>query len=494
MSILTKLSLAFVTLIVLALFLSGAAFVALKRDSRAQQTLEHLAAVAPQVTLELRAFQRAGASPEQVGDLIRQAARAQDVRVLLVDRAGTVVEDSGSALRGHTLAIPSPLANRRTLYRTWTGTGVQDERLVYLYVPPFQIGRLPRSASEPFETVVLAVPEATIAGAWRDLLPSLLWAGAIALCISLVAAALLARSLARPLVLLTRASTAMARGQYDQEIPVRRRDEVGRLAQAFNLMAREVGRSHLQMRALFANVSHDLKTPLTSILGFSQALRDRAVEEPDQVVEAATIIHDEAERVQSLVEDLLFLSEIESGQVPLAAEAVDLSALAGRVARRFMPRFEEHGIAFALAPGASLVVSGDASKLQRILDNLLDNAVKYSPHGSEIRMQVSAGDDLAVTIFNSGSTIPTAELPRIFDRFHRLDRARSGAPHGSGLGLAIARELAELHGGTLEATSDARGTTFTLRLPRPEDDPRARRWRDLGAPAPPPARAAEASR
>jgi two-component system sensor histidine kinase BaeS len=257
----------------------------------------------------------------------------------------------------------------------------------------------------------------------------------------------------------------MARGEYDQAIPVRRRDEVGRLAEAFNAMARAVGRSQLQMRALIANVSHDLKTPLTSILGFSQALRDRAVQGDAAVVETGGIIHEEAERVRALVDDLLYLSEIEAGGVPLQQEAVDLGALALRSARRFAPRFAANGITFTSLPAEGVIVRGDAAKLERVLDNLLDNTAKYTPAGGQVVVRVSGGNAAELAVFNSGVTIPAEELERIFDRFYRLDRTRSGAARGSGLGLAIARELAELHGGTLSAASDAEGTRFTLRLP-----------------------------
>jgi HAMP domain-containing protein len=287
MSLRLTLSLAFAAVILLALLLAGSAFVFFRRADREQQTLEHLAAVAPQVTLELRAVQRAGAGPEQVAELLRRAARDNEVRVLLIDRRGVVTEDSGEGLRGSTLIQPPEVESQRGIYRSWTGRGPAGENLVFLFVPQPRFARLPArgagapgppATGEPLDTVVLAVPEATVAGAWRDLLPGLLAAGAIALVCSLVVAAWLARSIAQPLMLLTRASEEMARGRYEQEIPVRRRDEVGRLARAFNQMAHEVGRSHMQMRALFANVSHDLKTPLTSILGFSQALRDRTIE------------------------------------------------------------------------------------------------------------------------------------------------------------------------------------------------------------------------
>ena len=473
MSLRLTLSLAFAAVILLALLLAGSAFVFFRRADREQQTLEHLAAVAPQVTLELRAVQRTGAGPEQVTDLLRQAARDNDVRVLLIDRRGVVTVDSGDSLRGSTLAQPPEVETQRGIYRSWTGRGPGGERLVFLFVPQPRFTRSPArggppgpsTAGEPLDTVVLAVPEDTVAGAWRDLLPGLLAAGAIALVCSLVVAALLARSIAQPLTLLTRASEEMARGRYEQEIPVRRNDEVGRLARAFNLMAREVGQSHLQMRALFANVSHDLKTPLTSILGFSQALRDRTVEEAGAVVETGAIIHEEAERIRALVEDLLFLSEIDAGEAPLVSAPVDLSDLLLRCGRRFAARFAERAISFTVEPSPPIAVQGDAGKLERVLDNLLDNALKYTPAGGRVVLRATAGVDAAVTLFNSGAAIPAAELDRIFDRFYRLDRARSGAARGSGLGLAIARELAQLHGGTLVAGSDGAGVTFTLRLP-----------------------------
>src|SRR3712207_2567123 len=135
MTIRTRLSLAFAAVIMLALVLAGTAFVAFRRGDRERQTLEHLAAVAPQVTLELRAVQRSGAEPEQIAELIRQAARDREVRVLLVDRRNVVSEDSGGSLKGRTLEAPENVSPERSLYRTWKGRGAQGERLVFLFVP-----------------------------------------------------------------------------------------------------------------------------------------------------------------------------------------------------------------------------------------------------------------------------------------------------------------------------------------------------------------------
>jgi signal transduction histidine kinase len=257
----------------------------------------------------------------------------------------------------------------------------------------------------------------------------------------------------------------MARGEFEQDIPVRRRDEVGRLATAFNRMAREVGRGHQQMRSLIANVSHDLKTPLTSILGFSQALRDGDLGDETNARETAAIIHDEAERVRALVDDLLFLSEIEAGQIPVQRDRVDIAVLVARSARRFAHRFEAQGMAFTLDAPANAEALGDAGKIERILDNLLDNALKYTPPDGAVTLRVETGEQLSVTVSNTGSAIPADELPRLFDRFYRLDRARSGRTRGSGLGLSIARELAGLMGGSLDAESGDGRTAFRLLLP-----------------------------
>jgi signal transduction histidine kinase len=396
--------------------------------------------------------------------LIRQAGRDREVRIILLDRSADIVaEDSEGRLKGKPLAIPPAQGSERPLYRTWTGRDPDGQRLVFLYVPQLQIPRLPRA--EPPDRVVLAVPEATVAGAWRDLLPGLLGAGTISFAASLIVAALLARWIARPLVALTHASEAMARGEFEQEIPVRRRDEVGRLATAFNRMAREVGRGHQQMRSLIANVSHDLKTPLTSILGFSQALRDGDLGGEANARETATIIHDEAERVRALVDNLLFLSEIEAGQIPVQRNRVDVGVLVARSARRFARRFEEQGITFTLDAPETAEALGDAAKIERILDNLLDNALKYTPPAGIVTLRVDTGERLSVTVSNTGSTIPAEELPRLFDRFYRLDRARSSRTRGSGLGLSIARELAGLMGGSLEVESEGGQTAFRLSLP-----------------------------
>ncbi len=503
MSLRTKLFLTYAGVVLLALLLAGAATIGLRWREQQRAALDRMLVASSQLSFDVLRLRGQRAASEQVAEFLRAEATRLDVRVLLVDRGGLVTMDSGGALQGRSLDVPvdrnpSPPFS----YRTWRGSGDDQRGLVFVSVRspldrpgpggPGRGIRLP----EPNERIVLAVPRQTLVNAWQGLLPGLVWAGLIALGLSAIVAILLARSVVRPLLALTRASEEMARGHYDQEIVVHRRDEVGRLATAFNDMARQVGRSHVQMRALIANVSHDLKTPLTSILGFSQALRDHDIDDPTRAAETGAIIHEEAERVQVLVDDLLYLSEIEAGQVVLARAPVDLSALAARAIRRFEPSLAERGVQLSLdapdgpdalarprdesprrgptgvaspaTPAPALMVAGDAGKLERVLDNLVDNARKYTPDGGTVAVRVMpvAGPPpmVRIEVFNSGSLIPPEDLARVFDRFFRLDRARTRAS-GSGLGLAIARDLIELHGGRITAASDTSGTTFAVTLP-----------------------------
>lgn len=468
MSLRWKLLISYAAVILLALVLASVVTVALRWNEQQQAALDRLAVAAPQISLDVFRLQRQGAPPEQVGQFVRDEGRQRDVRVLLIDRNDTVLVDSDTALRGKRLAAPPDGERIGPFgYRHWEGEAETGRPYIFLALRGGRPGdRL--APPDPDGRVVVAVPRQTVTRAWLGLLPGLTTAALIALGLSAVVAVLLSRSIARPLQALTRASEAMARGDYDQEILLRRNDEVGRLASAFNTMAREVGRSHVQMRTLIANVSHDLKTPLTSILGFGQALRDGAVTGDRETADTGAIIHDEAQRVEALVDDLLYLSEIEAGQVVVTSEPIDLATVALRAARRFEPALRAAGIELTAALPDVLPVCADTAKLERILDNLLDNARKYTPRGGrvEVRGQRCGGKQPTVrlAVFNSGSFIPDDDRERVFERFYRRDRARS-RPGGTGLGLAIARELADLHRGTLRAASDTDGTTFVLTLP-----------------------------
>ena len=313
--------------------------------------------------------------------------------------------------------------------------------------------------------------------------PRLTLAALVSLSASIVVAWLLAASIARPLARMTRAAEDMALGRFDHEIEAKGDDEVGRLSAAFNMMMREVARSHRTLRDFVANVSHDLRTPLTSIQGFSQAMVDGALRTPDDYAEAGRVINEEAERMRRLVEDLLELSKIESGQVRLDIEPCELEILAHQAAERAERRAEEQGVGLALAIDEAPLVRADGRWVERAVDNLLDNALKHTPAGGTVTiatgtMTVPPGARVIspigrrtggfgyIAVHNTGSFIPPGDQPRVFERFYQLDKARSTSGGGSGLGLAIAQEIIQAHGGWIHVQSSrAGGTEFAILLP-----------------------------
>ena len=245
----------------------------------------------------------------------------------------------------------------------WTNYSREGESVTLFTAPP-PVERASGFAS-PQYTAVVAIPQSELASAWLELAPRLALAGAIALVVSFAVAWFISRSISGPLQRITEASQEMARGNYDVHIPINGEDEVGRLSEAFNQMAREVSRSQRMMRDLLANVSHELKTPLTSIQGFSQAMLDGAITNEEEFHESTQIINDEANRMKALVDDLLLLSQIETGQVMMEHRNVDLGALIDRTLQRFQWALREGDVRSGVSVEALPMITGDERRWSR---------------------------------------------------------------------------------------------------------------------------------
>ncbi|MCY0884556.1 MAG: ATP-binding protein [Firmicutes bacterium] len=222
-----------------------------------------------------------------------------------------------------------------------------------------------------------------------------------------------------------------------------------------------------RMRADFvANVSHELQTPLTIIRGFTETLLDE--QDPLAARRFIGLIHDEANRMSRLVDDLLTLSRIEHRSLPVRREPVDLTELIEGLAAKLGPRMQAAGLSFSQELPARLPpVCGDPDLLAEVFLNLVTNAIQYTPRGGRITVggQAVAGE-VAVSVRDTGIGIPAQDLPRIFERFYRVDRARSRASGGTGLGLAIVKHIVEIHRGRVEVSSTVgQGTTFVVWLP-----------------------------
>jgi signal transduction histidine kinase len=318
-------------------------------------------------------------------------------------------------------------------------------------------------------TLALVIPDIPPHEVWQDLSLILAGAGVVALLVASLAGFLLARSLTRPLVRLTEASQAVARGDYAHRVAPEGGYELTRLAETFNQMTYNVDKSQRIQRQLIANVSHELKTPLTSIQGFSQAMLDGILRRPEDFVRPAEIISQETARMIRLVNGLLELSRLESGQAALQLTELDLARVLQNCADSFVPQAHFNEVKLLTDFKSPLPLKGDPDRLNQVFSNLVHNALKFTPAGGIIRLSAyRTGSSVVVTVTDTGAGIPAADLPNIFERFYQADksRRRDQAEEGTGLGLAISREIIQAHGGKIEATSELnKGTQFVVTLP-----------------------------
>jgi signal transduction histidine kinase len=468
-----------IVIVVVVLALAGAVFVVARRGDQRRQELDHITANATAIQREFILRQEVrGDSISDLAQFVDGAALAYDVRALMVDSSGQVFADSAGELEGARIAFEGSTMSKvvvsgdSTAYVTWRpAEGSPGSGLVLLGTPDLPLpapGFQEFTFAQPRYSLLLAVSEDTLASAWLELLPEMGLAAAIAMPVAILLAVLIARYITRPLDQLTAASHEMASGNFDVRVPAGRQDEIGRLAQAFSTMAERVGEAQGQMRALVANVSHDMKTPLTSVLGFSQALRDDTATETE-TRRMAAIIHEEAERLNARLNDLLYLAELESGQVVLREDDVEVSEIVERTVARIAPDVERRGIEMSLEPPGQAIIRTDGQKLERAIENLLDNARKFTPDGGRIAVRGAMADGaLSIEIANTVEGLEWDEVPRLFERFYHREPGADGIPReqaGSGLGLPIARDLAEILGGGL--TPSLRNGDLVMRITVP---------------------------
>jgi signal transduction histidine kinase len=287
--------------------------------------------------------------------------------------------------------------------------------------------------------------------------------GVIALALFL--AFLLSRTLTRPIRELTAATRAVSAGDLAQEVPVRSRDELGQLAASFNQMNAKLAQSLNLRRQMTADIAHELRTPISVILGHAEGVHD-GVLAPS--LETFEIVRDEASRLEQLVEDLRTLSRADADELPIERQPIALATLLEDVRAAHTHRSEQKNISLIIqiAPDLPEIVV-DPSRMMQVLSNLMDNALHYTPEGGRISLSAQVVDEkLEIKVQDSGPGIAEGELDRIFDRFYRSDPSRQRDEGGSGLGLAIARAIVEKHNGRIWAESKVgEGTTIVIHLP-----------------------------
>ncbi|MCA9882127.1 MAG: HAMP domain-containing histidine kinase [Anaerolineae bacterium] len=301
----------------------------------------------------------------------------------------------------------------------------------------------------------------------RALLPPLVQAGCVGLILSVILAFLVSRGIARPLQSVAMAAGEVARGKLHERVPESGPLEVRTVAQSFNKMSAAVRDSQEVQRDFLVNVSHDLKTPLASIQGYSQAIIDGVAKDPTS---AAQIIYDEAGRLNRMVVELTDLARMQAGRLSMKMSAIDVGEIAAAVAQRLSVVAKKKNISLQVETGPMPHIAGDGDRLAQVFTNLLSNAIKFTPEGGTVLLHTGVRNGgVEIVVRDTGIGIPTDDLPRIFERFYQVDKAR-GPKRGTGLGLAIVQEIIQAHGGTIVAASDGpnMGTTFTIWLPSPQ--------------------------
>ncbi len=269
----------------------------------------------------------------------------------------------------------------------------------------------------------------------------------------------------RPLIRLRKAAQAYAEGDWEVRVPVKKRDEIGKVAESFNQMAQKLGEQEQLRRQMVADVAHELRTPLTVMNSNLEAMLDGLLEpDPTELGE----LHDEVQRLTRLIDDLRFLSLADAGQLPLYKQTLDVCDLLKTVVARLASLAQMKDVELICDTSVTpLLVYADGDKLQQAFSNLIDNAIRHTPNGGSIRVTaVSEQKMVHITVSDTGPGIPADELPYLFDRFWRSDKSRNRDYGGSGIGLSIVQQVAQLHEGSIQAVSpDKLGASFTISLP-----------------------------
>lgn len=378
-----------------------------------------------------------------VQGILEQVKELYPERVLVVDRGGLVVGDSERSLLGRFLSGP-----------------VQSDRKLSVVGPAGDGGTMLVNPSP--------LPGEPAAPPLESNTPSinrfLIWSGLLAVGVAVALTFFFSRRILAPVESLSKAARALAKGDFSRRVTVNSKDEVGELARTFNTVGEELARTDEIRRNVVADIAHELRTPLSNIRGYVEAIRD-GLAKPD----TATLdsVHEEVLLLTRIIEGLQDLALAESGHMTLYIQPCDMAELARKAIAAVQPQAESRGIKIGTGSLIDAPVQADPERIGQVLRNLLVNASNYTPPGGVIRVGVAKSEDeVEVSVEDTGPGIAEADLPLVFERFYRVDKSRARATGGVGLGLTIAKRLMEAHGGRIGVQSRVGlGSTFTFTLP-----------------------------
>ncbi|MFC2062402.1 sensor histidine kinase [Chloroflexota bacterium] len=363
-------------------------------------------------------------------------------RIVLTNPNGVVVADSENQLLGEMYEPDSP---GRPLTLPW-----QVGNFGTLYISPESPPELGISS---MQIVFQAIGRYFI------------WGGLIAVALAVFITFILSRRILAPVRILTSAAKRLGSGDFSQRVPVKDKGELGELAYTFNSMVSDLERAERLQRDMIADIAHELRTPLSNIRGYLEAIQDGVIEADTGTIRS---LDEEAALLSRLVDDLQELSLAETGALRLIYHKKDIGLLLQQTVAGVQVLTKAKGLSVSVDLADEIpLVNIDSQRISQVLRNLLENAIAYSSSGDTITVTSrQLGDNLEVAVSDTGEGIPAEDLPNIFERFYRVDKARARATGGSGLGLTIAKRLVEAHGGQINAHSEpGQGSRFTFTLP-----------------------------
>jgi signal transduction histidine kinase len=391
--------------------------------------------------------------PRSIQGLLNQSAEISSTRIILVDSSMHVLADSAGATAGQRIT-----SSQTPLDVNKTGTSL---RLQSVTNGPILVVSTDMTLPVPPRAVSSSPEQSFLGSVKSSFWEALLLAGLVALLLAL----LFSYQILKPIRALTEVANRMEKGDLSQRVKTRAKDEIGKLAHAFNTMADSLARSEQLRRNMVSDVAHELRTPLTNIRGYLEALQDRVVQPTQEIIAS---LYEESLLLSRLVADLQELSLAEAGQLCLICRPLALEEIIVKAAHALQLQAESKQIAIHIdIPPGLPKIEADPERVGQMLRNLLSNALTHTPVGGEIFVNAWVdGDEVRVSVQDSGEGIAAEHLPNIFERFYRADASRARATGGTGLGLAIVKQMVQAHGGRVGVESHpGQGACFTFTLP-----------------------------
>ncbi|MCD8117609.1 MAG: HAMP domain-containing histidine kinase [Oscillospiraceae bacterium] len=385
--------------------------------------------------------------------------------ILLCDEDGSVVTSSDETWVSPYMGSQISSSVLSTLQEEGVYVGLTDLGGVYDGLHYVVAESIESYSGSVMGYVIVSYPSSGFFSAWSGFFMMFILIAVAVLVVVVLLEYAHARRLARPLLEMSEAAHNFARGDYSARVtPYQREDEIGTLTEAFNAMAESLERNEARRQEFVANISHELRTPMTSIAGFADGLLDGTIPQSEEKKYLQTI-SSETKRLSRLVRSMLDVSRLQDGgQVRM--QKFDLTEMVVQTLLNFEERVNGKGMNVELnVPEGTLSVMGDLDSLTRVVYNLIDNAIKFAGQGTDLVISIWKEDDRAYTrVQDTGATIPQSELPLIFDRFHKADHSRSMDKDGVGLGLYMVRQILAAHDQDIFVTSENGVTAFTFTL------------------------------